>query len=112
MSGLLRMMKRRELAIDAQGLERCAAELPALRLLKGIGSAHVHGDVLAIEYDLQHICLAQIEAWAERNGIPLRSGVVHSLQRAVWKFIERNERENAAHPGSGACCNRPPPGGA
>lgn len=112
MNDALPLLKRRELAIDAGNAGRCAAALPALRQLEGIESATLTGDVLTLEYDLRRTGLARIEAWAGRNGLPLRPGFVPRLQRAFWKFTERNEQENAAHPASGTCCNRTPPGSA
>ncbi|HEX8988187.1 MAG TPA: hypothetical protein VF816_09505 [Rhodocyclaceae bacterium] len=106
------MLKRRGLAIDAASTERWITALPAIRQLEGVRSAALAGDMLTIEYDPRRTGLARIEAWAEAHGLRLRSGALRRLQRALWKFTERNEQENAAHPAGGACCNRPPPGSA
>ncbi len=112
MIDILPLLKRRDLAIEPGSLERCSTALRAIAQVEGIRSAALQGDVLTLEYDLRRTSLAQIEAWAERNGLPLRSGFVPRMQRALWRFTERNEQQNAAHPANGACCNRPPPGSA
>jgi len=63
---------------------------------------------LLVEYDLRQTILSQIEAVATAaEGVRFKGGF-HGFRRRLWKLVEANELENTAHPGSGACCNRPP----
>lgn len=78
-----------------------------LQEMIGVLSVVYEKDVLIIEYDLRLTILSQIEAVAEASGLHFKEGL-HGLRRRLWKSSEANELENAAHPGTGACCNRPP----
>lgn len=79
------------------------------RLGKMIGVSKVVADKrgLLVEYDLRQTILSQIEAVAIAEGLRLQGGF-HGFRRSLWKYLEAGELENAAHPSSGACCNRPP----
>lgn len=54
------------------------------------------------------LSLALVEREAAAAGLALRGGL-HGWRRALWRFAERNEMDNLARAGNGACCNRPPP---
>lgn len=73
----------------------------------GVTSVITETNLLLVEYDLRKTILSQIEAVATAEGLRFKEGL-HGLRRRLWKLTEANELENAAHPGSGACCNRPP----
>jgi YHS domain-containing protein len=89
---------------DGAGIERA---LRSIRAMMGISATDVEKDCLIVEYDLKQVSLAQIEAVAIDAGLKFKGGL-HGLQRSLWKFAERNELDNAAHAGTGACCNHPP----
>lgn len=75
--------------------------------MKGIEFIAVEADNLTVAYDLRIITLAQIEKVLAEMKIELRNGL-HGWRRALWRFGESNESENAAQAGTGACCSRPP----
>lgn len=103
------MLKQRRLYIgmfDPSVLERACQ---SIREMKGVASVVSERDVLLVEYDLRQATLEQIEAVAVTGGLSFRGGF-HSFRRGMWKFEEHNELDNAAHPATGACCNRPPAG--
>ncbi len=64
-------------------------------------------NMLLVEYDLWQVTLEQLEATAKAAGLTIKDGW-HRVQRSWWKFGERNEIDNLARAGNGACCNRPP----
>lgn len=76
--------------------------------MTGVKSVALRRDGLVVEYDPHQVTLAQLERACSATGLVLRGGL-HAWRRALWRFVEDNERKNAAHPTSGACCNRPPP---
>lgn len=73
----------------------------------GISFVTCEKDRLIVEYDLRLTVLMQIEAVAATEGVHFKEGL-HGLRRWLWKSVESNELENAAHPATVACCNRPP----
>jgi hypothetical protein len=75
--------------------------------MTGVTSVVTGPDHMVVEYDLFLIVFEQIEAAVSRSGLVLRGGL-YRWRRALWRFTEANEIENAAHPLNGACCNRPP----
>jgi hypothetical protein len=83
--------------------------LRSIREMTGVSTVGAERDCLVVEYDLTQATLSQIEAVAMGAGLKFKRGL-HGLRRSLWKFTERNERENAAHAGTGACCNHPPAG--
>lgn len=101
------MFKRRKLFVGSGGAEARRTCLRHLRRTVGILAVIDGPDALRIEYDLRRTSLAQIEALATMDGVTFKAGW-HRLRRALWKFAERNELENAVRAGSGACCSRPP----
>ncbi|HEX5393524.1 MAG TPA: hypothetical protein VFW68_09595 [Rhodocyclaceae bacterium] len=102
------MPKRRRLRIaDCNGNALRQVE-QHIRSMKGIKSIVIERDKLTIAYDLRIVTLSQIEGVLAASGLTLRAGL-HGWRRALWRFAESNESENAAHTGTGACCSRPPP---
>ncbi|PKO86391.1 MAG: hypothetical protein CVU18_15215 [Betaproteobacteria bacterium HGW-Betaproteobacteria-12] len=101
--------KRRRLCFVSPGSAALLGAADELRRMMGIAAAIPDGDGLVIEYNLHQATLEQIEAALSGAGLVLRSGV-HGWRRALWRFTERNEVENAALPANGSCCNRPPNG--
>lgn len=73
----------------------------------GVISVITGKNQLLVEYDLRKTILSQIEAVATAESLRFKDGF-HGFRRRLWKLAEANELENAAHPGPGACCNRPP----
>lgn len=97
--------RKLRLAADvAAGVERA---LQSMREMKGMSAIGVEEDCLVVEYDMKQTTLSQIEAVAAEAGLKFNGGL-HGLRRSLWKFAERNELDNAAHAGTGACCNHPP----
>jgi YHS domain-containing protein len=75
--------------------------------MMGVSKAATENGCLLVEYDLRQTILSQIEAVASAEGLKFNEGF-HGFRRRLWKYLEAGELENAAHPSSGACCNRPP----
>ncbi|MFH1658637.1 MAG: YHS domain-containing protein [Pseudomonadota bacterium] len=73
----------------------------------GVTSVTTEKTHLLVEYDLRKTILSQIETAATAEGLQFKDGF-HGFRRRLWKLTEASELENAAHPGPGACCNRPP----
>lgn len=101
------MPKRRRLRFAACATESLRQAEQSLRTMKGIEFIAVEADNLTVAYDLRIVTLAQIEKALANEGIELRGGL-HGWRRALWRFAESNESENAARAGAGACCSRPP----
>lgn len=101
------MLKRHTLRL-ATGEEAALRALVArLAGMMGVEAAEASGRRLKLGYDLRLVSLEQIEAAIAETGLQLKGGL-HGLRRGLWKFSEANELSNAARPGTGACCNRPP----
>lgn len=99
--------KRRKLRVangNASDIERARRRVGEMI---GVTSVIAKNDHLLVEYDLRKTILSQIEAVATAEGLRFKEGL-HGFRRRLWKLTEANELENAAHPVSGACCNRPP----
>lgn len=105
---ILPMPKRRRLRCLAGAAENLSHAEQALRALKGIEAVAIGADNLTVAYDLRIVTLSQIEKVLAASGVQLRGGL-HGWRRALWRFEESNESENAAQAGGGACCSRPPP---
>jgi YHS domain-containing protein len=99
--------KKRKLQFVSPPPETLRKASDKLLQMMGVTAARPGDDDLLVEYDLRQATLAQIEAVATSSGLILKGGL-HGLRRDWWRFTERNEIENAADAGSGACCNRPP----
>jgi len=99
--------KQRTLRFVSPGEEELRAACRILSRMEGICAAAPGLDCITVSYDLHQAPLARIEEVATDAGLVLRGGL-HRCRRALWKFAEDNEIANAAHPGDGACCNRPP----
>jgi YHS domain-containing protein len=99
--------KHRHLKVLAPTSEALDKAISQIQTMMGILSAEAVADGLKLSYDLRQASLAQIEAVLQREGIALKGGF-HGFRRSLWKFNERNEIENAARAGTGACCNHPP----
>jgi hypothetical protein len=100
------ILKRRRLLLDG-GSPVPEACLGRLRQMFGVVALTYERDSLTVEYDLRWTSLTKIEALAIADGIKFRAGF-SGIRRALWKFAERNELDNAVRAGSGACCSRPP----
>ncbi len=99
--------KRRKFQLtdgSAADIERACQRLEKM---KGVAKVVAGQACLLVDYDLRQIVLSQIEAVAVGEGLKLKEGF-HGFRRRLWKFLEAGELENAAHPATGACCNRPP----
>lgn len=75
--------------------------------MMGVTKITAESGCLLLEYDLRQTILSQIEAVAAAEDLKFKQGV-HGLRRCLWKYLEGSELEYAAHPATGACCNRPP----
>lgn len=75
--------------------------------MMGVAKVTAENGCLLVEYDLRQTILSQIEAVAAAEGLRFKEGF-QGFRRRLWKYLEASELENAAHPGTGACCNRPP----
>lgn len=80
---------------------------PACRQNDRVTSVTTEKTHLLVEYDLRKTILSQIETVATAEGLQFKDGF-HGFRRRLWKLTEASELENAAQPGPGACCNRPP----
>jgi hypothetical protein len=99
--------KRRKLRLaDSSELDVWRA-CQRLGEMMGVVKVAAENGCLLVEYDLRQTILSQIEAVAAAEGLKFKEGL-HGLRRRLWKYLEAGELENAAHPSSGACCNRPP----
>jgi YHS domain-containing protein len=99
--------KRRKLRLangNASDIQRAGRRVGEMI---GVTSVITENNHLLVEYDLRKAILSQIEAVATAEGLRFKDGL-HGFRRRLWKLTEANELENAAHPGNGACCNRPP----
>jgi YHS domain-containing protein len=99
--------KRRKLRLAAgkgPDLQRACLRVGAMM---GVSKVVVEDGCLLLEYDLRQTVLCQIEAVAASEGLKFEEGF-HGFRRRLWKYLEAGELENAAHPSTGACCNRPP----
>lgn len=99
--------KRRKLRFVSPDDETLRTACGNLLRMMGVSAAVPASDGVTVDYDLRLATLSQIEAVAAGSGLVLRSGW-HRWQRALWKFGEDNEIENAAQAGTAPCCNRPP----
>ena len=99
--------KRRKLRLS----EDCASEIQRtcqrVGEMMGVTKITAENGCLLVEYDLRQTILSQIEAVAVAERLNFKEGF-HGFRRRLWKYLEASELENAAHPSSGACCNRPP----
>jgi len=105
--GLQPIPKRHRLPLAAGSdadIERACRQIGAMM---GISSVSVENARLIVEYDLKQATLSQITAVAIAEGLHF-SGGIHGLLRSFWNWSEANELNNAAHPGTGDCCNHPP----
>lgn len=99
--------KRRKLRLADGYQTNLPRACQQLQEMIGVSSVVCEKDCLIVEYDLRLTILSQIEAVAATEGVYFKGGL-HGLRRRLWKSTEANELENAAHPATGACCNRPP----
>lgn len=99
--------KRRVVYLAGGNTENFGRACRHLEKMPGVSTVAATEDGLAVEYDLQQVSFLQIEAVAIAEGLQLKAGL-HRFRRDLWKFTERNELDNAARVGDGACCNRPP----
>lgn len=101
------MPKQRRLRLAAGTMETLRQAEQCIARMKGVQSVTTDSDSLRVDYDLRIVALVQIERALAEAGIVLRQGL-HGWRRALWRFAESNESENAAQAGTGACCSRPP----
>lgn len=101
------ILKRRRLRVSGIAVNASKRAYQRIGQMPGVASVLSEKGILVVEYDLRQTTLAQIEAAAISDGLEFRSGL-HWLQRALWRFTERNELDNAVSAGDGACCNHPP----
>ena len=99
--------KRRKLRLTKGNAPDIQRAVRRIGEMIGVISAIAEKDLLLVEYDLRKTILSQIEAVATAEGLRFKEGL-HGFRRRFWKLTEANELENAARPGPGACCNRPP----
>ncbi len=99
--------KKRKLRLAAGDDADIEIACQRVREMMGVSSVDVEKSCLVVKYDLRQATLSQIEAVATDAGVRFKDGFPGFL-RGMWKFAERNELDNAAHPSTGACCNRPP----
>lgn len=102
------MPKQRHLRITAQDADTLSKVEQRIRSMMGVQTAAATSSAFTVAYDLRIVTLAQIERALSECGVVLRGGL-HGWRRALWRFAESNESENAAQAGTGACCSRPPP---
>jgi hypothetical protein len=100
------MPKQRRLRLAVWDVTLIQAE-QRVGCMMGVKSVTARNGTLTVAYDLRVVLLAQIERTLAESGIALRGGL-HGWRRALWRFTENNESENAAQAGTGACCSRPP----
>lgn len=105
--GLAPVFKKRRLHFISPVPEAIRMVCGFLLGMEGVRSAVPEGDALLVEYDLFRVTLAQLEKTCAGTGLVLCSGF-HGWMRAIWRFTEDNEIQNAAHPISRGCCNHPP----
>lgn len=101
------MPKRRRLRLGPCDTDTVSQAAHGIRQMKGVSNVEVGADNIVVAYDLRLLTLAQIENTLAGLGVALRGGL-HGWRRALWRFAESNESENAAQAGTGACCSRPP----
>lgn len=99
--------KSRHLRVVVPNREVLDNAVGKIKTMMGILSIEVVDDGVKLTYDLRQAALAQIETVLQQEGVTLKGGF-HGFRRGLWKFKERNEIENAARAGTGACCNHPP----
>jgi len=99
--------KRRKLLLAEGSESDIRSTCQRVGEMMGVAKVTAENGTLLIEYDLRQTILSQIEAVAASEGLKFKEGL-HGLRRRLWKYLEAGELENAAHPASGACCNRPP----
>jgi len=99
--------KRRKLRLADSSASDIRRACQRLSEMMGVSKVAAESGCLLIEYDLRQTILSQVEAVAAAEGLKFKEGF-HGFRRRLWKYLEASELENAAHPSSGACCNRPP----
>lgn len=80
-----------------------------LMALMGVTKVSFQGDSIQINYDLLQVTQARIEQELNALKVELANGWWQRVRRGWVRDAETNELANLAS-GSGACCNRPPPG--
>ncbi len=109
-SGLLPPMpKRRKLPLGPGGDGNIERACRRIGEMMGISQVRAESACLIVDYDLKQATLSQIEAVAAAQGLKFKGGF-HALRRWLWRSSESTELGNAAHPSTGACCNKPPDG--
>lgn len=102
------VLKRRKLRFQACATDVIDQAVQRIGRMMGVKSVTLLGStMLSVEYDLWQVTLEQLEMTARATGLIIEDGW-HRVQRSWWKFGERNEIDNLARAGNGACCNRPP----
>lgn len=101
------ILKIRRLRFVAPTAEMLHTACDVLLGMMGVRSATAVDKAIAEQYDLRQATLEQLEKTCTESGLVLRGGL-HGWRRALWRFKEGNEIENAARPAGGACCNHPP----
>jgi len=104
---ILPIPKRRKLRLangNESDIQRAAQRVGKMIGVTSVTTEKTH---LLVEYDLRKTILSQIETAATAEGLQFKDGF-HGFRRRLWKLTEASELENAAQPGPGACCNRPP----
>jgi YHS domain-containing protein len=104
---ILPILKRRRLRLMESSTADMAHACQCIGEMIGISLVRAEYRHLIVEYDLKQATLSQIEAVVLAAGVKL-SGGFHGLRRWLWRSAEMNELANAAHPSTGACCNKPP----
>jgi len=99
--------KRRKLRLEEGSESDIRRACQHVSKMMGLSKVTAENGCLLVEYDLRQTILAQIEAVAATEGLRFKEGF-HGIRRRLWKYLEASELENAAHPSTGACCNRPP----
>ena len=99
--------KRRKLRLADSSASDIRRACQRLSEMMGVSKVTAENGCLLVEYDLRHTILSQVETVAAAEGLKFKEGF-HGFRRRLWKYLEASELENAAHPSTGACCNRPP----
>ncbi len=91
------LIKRREIqfrgptdsSLNADGAIFLLADVEGVLATEKLGEL-----TLAVEYDLSHITLEQIEKALAEVGFHLDNSLINKLKRALYYFTEDNERQN------------------
>jgi len=104
------VIKHRNLRLaKAHSLDEVKVIEAYLLEMMGMTDAHIQGECLQISYDLLQVTQARIEQLLNKLEAGLDNSWWQRLRRGWIHNTEENELGNLRR-GSGACCNRSPPG--